>query len=117
VWGRLLAGSATLIGCIGCHSAFVQTTIENREATPVRTVELDYPSQSFGTQQIASGKVFHYRFKVQGSGPVKLSFMDAAGKTHSSVGPSLGEGEEGAIAVIIHPQGDIQWMPNLRKAK
>lgn len=96
----------------GCHSAFVQTTITNQGA-PIRTVELDYPSQSFGTEILQTSQVFHYRFKVQGSGPVKLQFMDGLRKMHTSTGPTLAEGSEGSLSVTVTRTGDVLWSPLL----
>ena len=96
----------------GCHSAFVQTTILNQGA-PIRTVELDYPSQSFGTEVLTTNQSFHYRFKVQGSGPVKLQFMDSSRKMHVSNGPMLNEGSEGALSATVSPTGEVIWSPLL----
>ena len=39
-------------GSSGCHSAFVETTIDNQSASAVRLVEVDYPSASFGVSSI-----------------------------------------------------------------
>jgi len=97
----------------GCHSAFIQTTITNQGPT-LHTLEVDYPSQSFGTQTLAAGQTFHYRFKVQGSGPIKLQFQDASGKLHASEGPTLEEGSEGSIAVTISPANEVSWSPRLK---
>jgi hypothetical protein len=97
----------------GCHSAFIQTTITNQGPT-IHTLEVDYPSQSFGTQTLAAGQTFHYRFKVQGSGPIKLQFQDASGKPHTSEGPTLEEGSEGFIAVTISPANEVSWSPRLK---
>jgi len=97
-----------LLTATGCHSAFIQTTIINQGPT-IHTVEMDYPSQSFGTETLAAGQTFHYRFKVQGSGPVKLQFQDATGKTRTSTGPRLEEGAEGTIAVTISQDLEVKW--------
>jgi hypothetical protein len=115
-WNRLLVGVPLLLACNGCHSAFVQTTITNQGPT-IHTLEVDYPSQSFGTETLASGQVFHYRFKVQGSGPVKLQFQDAAGKTRSSIGPTLAEGVEGIITVTIAPDDHVSWAPVIHTSR
>lgn len=99
----------------GCHSAFVQTTITN-QGPAIHTLEVDYPSQSFGTETLAAGQVYHYRFKVQGSGPMKLQFQDAAGKTHTSTGPTLAEGAEGTMAVTISNNALVAWSPALHSS-
>ena len=97
-----------LVPLTGCHSAFVEATLVNRTARPVTLVELDYPSASFGLQQLAPGESFHYRFKILGSGELKLIYTDAAEKEQHITGPHLDEGEEGPLEVAITPAG-TQW--------
>jgi len=95
----------------GCHSAFVRATIVNH-GTQVRLLEMDYPSASFGTTKLDGGAEYHYRFKVQGSGTVKLDFVDAQGKAHHAVGPELDEGQEGTLLVTIDEAGNVDWKPS-----
>lgn len=99
---------ALLLPVAGCHSAYVEATLRNRSAAPVSLVELDYPSASFGTQSLAPGADFRYRFKVLGSGEVKLLFTDSARKEHTASGPPLSEGDEGPLTATITPAG-VTW--------
>jgi hypothetical protein len=92
----------------GCHSAFVNATIQNRTQQPIGLIEVDYPSASFGTQSLAPGADFHYRFKVLGEGPMKLTYTDAAHQEQKSEGPVLREGAEGTITITILPH-DVHW--------
>jgi hypothetical protein len=108
---RLLA-PATLLLTAGCHSAFIDATISNRTANPIGLVELDYPSASFGTQTLAPGQDFHYRFKVLGSGDLKLIYTDPAHAEHDVPGPHLGEGDEGRLTVTVAPDG-VKWSESL----
>jgi hypothetical protein len=62
---------------VGCHSPYVATTVSNRTGQPIELLEVDYPSASFGTQNLAPGSDFHYRFKVLGSGRMKLLYTDS----------------------------------------
>jgi hypothetical protein len=114
--GASIAGSFAL-GLAGCHSAFVETTIDNQGESLVRLVEVDYPSASFGVGSIAGHSQFHYRFKIQGSGPLKIEFTDAAGKVHDSDGPQLNQGQEGDLSIVIQPNGEVAWRPQLKPAK
>ena len=98
---------------LGCHSAFIDATIHNGTAEPLRLVELDYPSASFGTSELAPGQDFHYRFKLLGSGDLKLLYTDAARKDHTVTGPHFSEGEEGSLLVTIDPAG-VRWTPKLK---
>lgn len=100
----------------GCHSAMIQATVHNEGATPLQLLEVDYPSASFGTQGLAPGGDFKYRFKVLGSGKVKMLYTDAAGKEHSSEGPELHEGLEGQLLIVVGATG-VQWTPHLTASR
>jgi hypothetical protein len=85
----------------GCHSRYVETTITNASTAAVSVVQVEYPSASFGVQTLAPGQVFHYRFKLYGSGPVKLSYFDAKSQEHHNTGPTLSEGDEGTLDITV----------------
>ena len=107
----------SLLVVVGCRSAFVSTTITNNSGSRITLLEVDYPSASFGVGTLASGAQFHYRFKIQGSGPVKLQFTDGLGKTRSASGPDIHEGEQGTLQINIDSSGNISWIPNLSKIR
>lgn len=100
----------------GCHSAFIRATVVNHTNQPIRLFELDYPSASFGGGELAPGATFRYRFKVIGDGTTKLAWTDAAEHEHTAKGPTLQEGEEGALNVLIEPTGPV-WNVNLHTVK
>ncbi len=108
---------ASLLSVAGCHSAMVDATVQNRSGATVTLLEVDYPSASFGTQNLANGADFHYRFKVLGSGPLKLSYTDTARHDHTSTGPTLHEGAEGLLNISIPPAGDVRWQTTFREAR
>jgi hypothetical protein len=112
---KLPAASAFLLPLLlaGCHSRYVETTVENRGAAPLQMIEVDYPSASFGVGSLAAGGQFHYRFKIQGSGTLKLQFTDPQGQAHSLDGPELSEGQEGRLTIAIDPAGKVAWQPTL----
>ena len=99
---------------LGCHSAFVSATLVNHSGGPIRLVEMDYPSASFGTGQLAEGAIFKYRFKILGSGDAALSWTDSSGTDHTSRGPALVEGEEGQLLVQIKESSAV-WQPELHR--
>ena len=107
---RILALFACLAIATGCHSPYVEATVSNRTAQPILLLEVDYPSASFGTQSLAPGADFHYRFKVLGSGNMKLVYTDSAHHDQKSDGPFLKEGVEGPITITIAPDG-THWQP------
>jgi hypothetical protein len=106
----LLALFSTLTALTGCHSHYVATTVSNRSHQTIELLEVDYPSASFGTQSLAPGADFHYRFKVLGSGKMKLLYTDYSHQDHKSDGPFLKEGAEGPLTITIADTG-VQWQP------
>lgn len=106
-----VAFAAALVPVSGCHSPYVAATVSNRTGKPIELLEVDYPSASFGTQNLAPGADFHYRFKVLGSGPVTLLYTDSAHKDHKASGPEVHEGAEGGLAITISPAG-VGWRPD-----
>ena len=93
----------------GCHSPYVSATIANHSAAPLRLVEVDYPSASFGTGNLAAGAQFHYRFKIQGASPIKIQFTDEQGKQHEATGPELRQGQEGQLTINIDSNNAVSW--------
>ena len=108
----LLAVGAAL-ALSGCQSAFIDATVSNRTAQPIELLEVDYPSASFGTDNLAPGADFHYRFKVLGSGATTLLWTDAAHKEHKSAGPALHENQEGRLTIVLTPTGPV-WSDTLK---
>lgn len=106
--GLLVVLAATLT-LTGCHSAFIDATISNRTAETLALIEVDYPSASFGTQALAPGQDYHYRFKVLGNGPTAVLWTDAAHHDRKNPGPALQEGDEGKLAVTFQPNADPTW--------
>ncbi len=92
----------------GCHSAYVNATVSNRTSAPISLVQVEYPSASFGTQTILPGAVFKYRFKVLGSGPMKITWTDSTEHEQKATGPSLSEGTEGQLSIVVAPEG-VHW--------
>jgi hypothetical protein len=100
----------SLLTVSGCRSSnFIETTIRNDGDAPLKLIEVDYPSASFGTQSLAPHSVYHYHFKVQGSGPVTLSYVEPDNRTRTLAGPTLSEGDQGALTIAINPAGQVSW--------
>lgn len=90
----------------GCRSRYIAATITNDTDTAVSVVQVDYPSASFGTQGLAPGQTFNYRFKVQGGGPIKMTWLTAGRKELHATGPDLQEGQEGRLDIHLRPDVD-----------
>jgi hypothetical protein len=113
---RLLAPAVFCLALSGCHSAIVDATISNRTSTTIPLIEVDYPTASFGTENLAPGKDFHYRFKILGDGPTKVVYTDAAQHEKHNDGPGLREGDEGRITVLFAQDGvHWQWVPTKKE--
>lgn len=96
----------------GCKSSFVAATLHNSCKQRVSLVEVDYPSASFGVQSLPPGGELHYRFKILGSGPLKISYTDESSHEHTSAGPVLSEGEEGNLRITIS-ETHVDWKSDL----
>jgi sugar (pentulose or hexulose) kinase len=106
---NLLLALAALLTLTGCHSAYIAATISNRTPEPLSLIEVDYPSASFGTQALAPGQDFHYRFKVLGNGATAILWTDAAHHDQKNSGPTLREGDEGTLTVTFNSSTSPTW--------
>jgi hypothetical protein len=114
IWHLLLL--MFCIGLGGCRSRYVEVTIQNQGPT-MHVVEFDYPSASFGANELPKGAKYHYRFKIQGPGPLSLQYEDAAGHTQTAPGPKVELGDEGSLLVNVGPNNAVTWTPTLTNPK
>lgn len=105
---RILAFFVCLLAVTGCHSAHVLATVSNHTDQSILLLEVNYPSASFGTQNLAPGADFHYRFKVLGTGKMTLTYTGEDHKDHKSEGPYLNEKADGPVHITIAPDG-VHW--------
>ena len=101
--------AAATLALAGCHSRYITATVTNSTGGTLSPVEVDYPSASFGTDTLAAGTGYNYRFKIIGSGPTAVLWTDAAHHDHKAAGPLLHEGDEGSLAVTIGPAQEPAW--------
>jgi len=106
---KFLFAIAALFALTGCHSAYISATISNRTSEELSLVEVDYPSASFGTQTLAPGKDFHYRFKVLGTGPTAILWTDATNHEQKNTGPTLKEGDDGQLTITVNSGSSPTW--------
>ena len=110
-------GLASVVGLGACHSSHIQVTVENRTGASIRLLEVDYPSASFGSDRLDSGASYHYRIQVQGSGPLKVQYTAGTGGQQQGQkqieGPVLAERQEGAVDIILLPDGKAEFRPRL----
>jgi len=100
----------------GCHSYHVDTIVENRTGEPIQLLEVDYPSASYGADSLAAGADFHYRIQIEGKGQLKVLYTTNEGKPVQIAGPSLAEGQQGRLEVVLLPDGKAQFHPQLTPA-
>ena len=87
------------LAATGCRSHVVKVNLINVSQQPVTTIVIDYPGATFGKNQLDPGKTFLYPVKPLETGPLKIQFADAGGKTHTVLGPELHKNDEGLIEV------------------
>ena len=116
---RRAAGTAVVCGVCsslaGCHSRYIEATITNHTAAPLSVVQVDYPSASFGTQGLQPGQSFHYRFKLLGTGTLKISYVDAKHGEHQQTGPVLTEGDEGRLQIDFTAPDHADFQTSLHR--
>ena len=105
--------SCGLLAVSACHSYHVDATVENRTGSDIQLLEVDYPGASFGADHIASGAVFHYRFQIRGSGPLKITYTGSGEKQVQIPGPTLVERQQGQLKIVLLPEGKAQFIPQL----
>jgi len=114
------AGTLALAGCLfsatlqGCRSAYVQATVINSGRAELHNIEVDYPSASFGISSLAPGAKFHYRFKIQDAGRMKVEFADSAERSHKAQGPYVREGQQGTLTLTLDNAGVAVWKAGLK---
>ena len=111
-----LCSVAVTVFLAGCQSRFIDVTIVN-QGPALHLLEFDYPSASFGANQLAAGARYNYRFKVQGPGSLSLQYEDASGHTITVQGPKVDLGDQGSLLVNIAPGGAVTWSPHLTHPK
>jgi hypothetical protein len=108
---------AAIFSATGCHSYHVDLTVENRTGEPIRLLEVDYPSASFGADSLGAGAVMHYRIQLQGKGQIKVLYTTAEGKPEQIAGPTVAEPQEGRLAIVLEPGGKAEFHPELSTAQ
>jgi|ERR1700760_1110583 hypothetical protein len=91
--------AALALGTTGCRSHVVKVNLINISQQPVTTIVVDYPGATFGKNQLDPGKTYLYPVKPLETGPLKIQFADANGKTHTALGPELHKNDDGLVEV------------------
>ncbi len=111
LWAAIL--TPVLIAAAGCHSYLVDSTILNRTGGPVQLIEVDYPEASFGVDALPAGSVYHYRFQITGSGPLKIQYTASGYHQFHATGPDLSKYEQGRLEIVLLPGGKVEFHPQL----
>jgi hypothetical protein len=117
----VILSAALTLGAVaalpGCHSYHIETTVVNKTGGAIRLLEVDYPSATFGTDNLAAGAVFHYRIQVQGNGPLKVQYAANDGRQPQVEGPLLAEHQEGKLEIVLLPGGKAEFHPELSPSR
>lgn len=92
--------AVALLAC-GCRSRVVYVELTNVSPKPLYTITVDYPGATFGVNRLDAGKSYRYAIKPQETGPLKIQFTDANGKTHNYKGLELHKNDEGSAEVKL----------------
>ena len=92
-----------LAALTACRSYHVQISVENHTGAAIQLLEVDYPSASFGANSLASDGNINYSIQVRGTGPVKVQYTLAGVAQKQISGPSLSEGDEGQLKIVLLP--------------
>lgn len=112
----IVTACVVMLGCAGCKSYWIDTRVENQSGQPIRELEVDYPTASFGTNSLAPGASMHYRFQVRGSGPVKVEYTSSSEKQVHAQGLTLAERQHGQLTIRLLPLGKVEFVPSLQPA-
>lgn len=105
---------ASLVLLVGCRAKLVEVRVVNSGTTELHNIEVDYPSASFGTSNLAPGATYVYRIQLQDAGRMKVEFYDSKEQPHSGKGPYVQEGQQGTLTLTLDASGKNQWTPHLR---
>jgi hypothetical protein len=97
---RNLLFAVALLAC-GCRSRVVYVELTNVSQKPIYTITVDYPGATFGLNRLDAGKSYRYPIHPQDTGPLKIQFADASGKTHNYSGLELHKNDEGSAEVKL----------------
>lgn len=116
--GLAALAACTALAVCGCHSNRINATVENRTGRAITLLEVDYPSASFGSDALAAGAEFPYRFKVRDSGPVKVQYTEEPSNlVRQATGPTLHEGQQGLLEIVLLPGGRVEFHPQLTQGR
>ena len=102
--------AALPLAITGCRSHVVKVNLINVSQQPVTTIVIDYPGATFGKNQLDPGKTFIYPVKPVETGPLKIQFADANGKTHTTLGPELHKNDEGLVEIRFDQEKAVARM-------
>lgn len=112
----LLAGLAAIVAMAGCRAKLVEVRVVNSGTTVLHNIEVDYPSASFGTSNLAPGATYIYRIQLQDAGRMTVEFFDSKEKSHSGKGPYVAQGQQGMLTLTLDGRGKNEWVAHLHPA-
>jgi hypothetical protein len=115
LWPAILLPA--LLAACGCHSYHVETTVENRTGAAIKLLEVDYPSASFGADNLAAGADFHYRIQIEGTGPLKVQYTATGERQEQIAGPTLSERQQGRLVIVLLPGGKAEFQAELNPGR
>ena len=109
----IFVGLLLAAGCRNYESFWVNVTVVNQTGAAIKDIEVDYPSASFGINQLAPGAVYHYRLKINGHGKISAQYLAPMDKPVKVSGPSVEDNQQGQVTITLLPQGKITFAEQL----
>ena len=104
-----LAGFLILFSA--CRSHRTEVTVENRTGGPIRLLEVDYPSASFGADSLEPGQVIRSSIQVRNYGPLMVLYTAPDRHQARITGPTLNEKQEGKLSIVLLPDDKAEFHP------
>ncbi|HWZ44178.1 MAG TPA: hypothetical protein VNW97_11930 [Candidatus Saccharimonadales bacterium] len=83
------------------RSRTIVVSLTNTSAQPLSAIVVDYPEATFGKNTLKPGETYQYRIKATDSGPMKITFTNAAGQARIFSLTTVRKNDEGAIEVRL----------------
>ena len=100
----------------GCHSYHIEATVENHTGGTITLLEVDYPSASFGSDTLATGRSFSSPHPDARQRSHHRSVHRPHGRAVQMQGPDIYEEQEGSIEIVLLPNGKAEFHPALAAA-
>jgi hypothetical protein len=98
---RFAAALVFMVAMAGCRAHVVKISLTNTSTEPIKTIIVDYPTATFGTDTLAPRETYFSLVKPIDKGPIKVRFTDVQGVSHTYESISLEQGDDGSVNIKL----------------